>query len=334
VTSSPTINPSQAWANPVTITSASTNAGTAIAVSNGTAFLAYLGIDNKVYCEGYTSGSWNPLTNPSVSGTSSGLGVGIYNGYPSIGFNASTSGDDVLAYSGSSWSQLSAGYVPNSSNSGACAYAMDNSGNSYMAFAVGAAVYVEEYTGGSWTGGKIGTDSNGSVSQISLTVDTNGTPYVGWVDTAGYLYTSEDVSGSWTTPTMPNSGISAQYLSLFASNGNLFMAFVGRSDFYIYTMQYSGGSWSSPLKSNYYTQATVALSVFNGNPYFAFSDGANGGTLSVAGYNGSWSDLGSTGLTPSQLSSLAPGFCIDGNGNMYVSYTYYGSSQIVVSEYH
>lgn len=209
-----------------------------------------------------------------------------------------------------------------------------------------------KYEGGAWisVGGDI---SEGRVSDLTLTFDASGRPYVAYTDYTNTIAQSATVKyfngSSWVTIGQNFNDVRVVYNSLIFDADNRLTIFsmnnvaggaIPRRGLNIST--YNGASWTSnqtiPVRTLTNTYNPIPK-VYNGALYLALYDFANdSGTFSVYKYqSGTWTSLGE-GLRSELATALNYydlDMAIDSKGNIHVIAieTIEGATKIVVHKY-
>jgi hypothetical protein len=260
--------------------------------------------------------SWQPLGSPGFSaGNTQDESLFVYNGTPYVAYtdytypsadNPNTGKATVMMYTGTVWQP-----VGNPGFSAGAAYQESlvvHDGTPYVAYSDGAndgKATVMMYTGTVWQ--PVGNPgfSDGGAWYESLFV-YEGTPYVAYADDTKSRKATvmKFTGGSWEPVGNPgfSGGISEGGISLFIDDGTLYVAYTDDDTFYrkATVMKFTGGSWE-PVGNPGFSDGQaeyVSLSVYNGVPYVAYQDWANGLRTTVMKYtDNSWKPVGHPGIS-------------------------------------
>ncbi len=178
-----------------------------------------------------------------------------------------------------------------------------------------------KYTNNAWT--NIGTFiSNGAASSEDMTVDSSGTPYIGYYSHYDSCATDRGtiskyngsswsvvggacVYGSWIYDVSARASSNAVYVLYRALNGKGYV--VKTTD---------GSTWTTlggtSISTSTMSATRNSLFIYNNVPYVVFNDAANSSKLSVVRFNGSsWEYVGSPGFSIS--SSRTPSIYVYNN---------------------
>jgi hypothetical protein len=215
-----------------------------------------------------------------------------------------------MYYNGSSWVTLgNPGFSADEADY--ISLAIYTNGTPYVAFRDCSTLYsnvtVMYYNGTSWlTLGPQFTNSTGSACFTSLTLDSNGVPYVAYgqglsgVGNGGGYEVIRYNGSSWVSLFQGLGGPAGQP-SLVFNNGTLYLACSdGGSSNQAIVMYYNGSHWYPLGNPDFSAGGTTGVSIaFNGNtPYVAYSDYVANSNATVMYYNGtSWVSLGKPGFS-------------------------------------
>jgi hypothetical protein len=257
---------------------------------------------------------WSEMSAPVYPGPSTNSSIvvgGFSNVYVFFSDTANGGKGTVVSSYGTNWNTVSSADF----TAGGTAYnsiALDNSGNVYVA-------YQDQANSNRITVMKNATDTNSwinvgmpgfssiNANYVSLAIDSSGTPYVAFEDSAfaSKATVMKFSGGAWITI---GSGIStgAAYSTSLAvdSSGNLFLGYEdGANSNKATVLEYTAGSWSTVGAAGFSAGAVqyVSMKVSPGNvPYIAYEDSANSGKATVQKYSGAWSVVGVAGFSAGQ----------------------------------
>ena len=335
------------WGSPVALTGASSNNKPALAVFNSQLYLAYTGTDDNVYVctasnvaafgspaqvDGTTS---NSLAGPSLA-AAGGL-LTLFFTQPNLTIWMVSSSD------GSTWgtpTQLPSGYIastPNVANTAVAVY-QDNVYLAFSAYLTGSGYHLGIGHANVWAEGgegPFGTPkyyATGLVgSSLSMAASTANGPCIAWQQPNGQ-------SVVWAEFATSNSAFSVAASSppaLAVVNGELLLAYATpQANPSLISLRAAWNpSWNAPsfglwnVPGYNITQGTCsALTVFNGQPFMAYTDANN--TINVCSSANGGQTWGSptvlTGLTTAQPPALAVF-----NGQLVLAYTGSGNTLYV-----
>jgi hypothetical protein len=220
--------------------------------------------------------------------------------------------------------------------------ALNSSGTPYVAFSecmdVTCSVTearVKKFSGSNWIQVGDGTISSGAASDLSLAIDSSGTPYVAFSDNAdGGRASVKKFNGTeWVlVGGEAISGSSASEISLaIDSSGTPYVAVVACSgvsacfsdEAEAKVVKLTGGVWadvggvSFPAAQAMFVRLAVADST---NVYVAFSDQNNGDRANVMRFNGTaWVQVGGDAVSSGAASDIS--LALDGNDRPYVVFS-------------
>ena len=161
--------------------------------------------------------------------------------------------------------------------------------------------------------------SAGQADYTSLAFAPDGTPYVAYSNSSGFVTVKKFNSNGYTWDDVGSPGFStdvASYTSLaFAPNGTPYVAYQDATN-NATVMMFNGTSWSTvgSIGSGVTSYVSLAFAP-DGTPYVAYQN--NGGSAAVMKFSGgSWSAAG-TGLTGI---ATYPSLAIAPDGTMYLTY--------------
>jgi hypothetical protein len=304
------------------------------------------------------TGSWNVLGTTNFSnGEADDVSMAIGpDGTPYVAYSddANSGGITVMKYTGSAWTvvgtaDFSDGQVSSTS------IAISSTGTPYVAYDINGAcratqnpleacgLEVAEFTGGSWipVGSSDLSQLGQQASNVSLALDSTGTPYVAYQDmkSNGQASVIEFDGQNWDTVGNPDfSTGSADSISLaIDSTGTPYVAYSDMGNSGLTTVmkyQSSGGakhsgSWTqvgSTVSTGQSIWVSLAISS-TGTPYVAYEASSCSGmgmcasptrNLYVSELDGSnWNPLGTTNITNPSFLSLA----LDSSGTPYLAYS-------------
>jgi len=333
---------------------------TSLALDSDTPYVAYSDFSNggKATVEKFDGSTWSVVGSQGFSTngayyTSLAIGPG---GAPYVAYQdtANSFKLTVKSFNGSSWQDagnpdFSAGEadVPT--------LAMGPSGVPvpYVAYSdntKGHRATVQNLSAGAWSPVGPAGFSSGAVHVVSLAIDSNGTPYIAYIqvsdwknDTSGTLIVEKFVKSSWSVV-----GTAASV----ATNARVPVLAIGPSD--VPYVAYEDAAASDKATVEKYNSAsqtweTVGSRDFTagavkdpsfaidgtGTPYLAYADGVRNHKATVEKFNGTdWVYVGSPGFTPGAAAydSLA----LDSTGIPYLAYqdsTAQGNSKATVQRY-
>ncbi len=203
--------------------------------------------------------------------------------------------------------------------------AIDSQDNIYIAYGQENGLTLQRYNGSTWE--VLSTIEGEVLGGVSLTLDSNGTPYVSYTtgNSPAPLSVVKYEGGNWVS--VGNTGLYGDYLnpSILKFDSNNVLYLYDQTPSYNnggYISKYENGAWST-IKN--FDNSTEVLSLaFDpaGIPYVAYNEGTR---LKVDKYEGStWEPVGTTeselGLNKfNQISSFV-GIAFDTKGTPYVAY--------------
>jgi streptogramin lyase len=200
------------------------------------------------------------------------------------------------------------------------AFAVDSSGNIYLAGEFNNLVYKETLSGGAYTESAIPTSALNAPQGIA--VDGSGNMYI--ADTNNHRVLKETLSsgGNYTESTLPTSTYSPYGIAVDGS-GNVYIADPGAVD--------SGNQqvWMEKFSAGGYTESTVPNSAAvptgvavdgSGNVYITDENRVLKETLSAGTYTET--------TLPTNTNDGPEAVAVDGNGNVYIPYAYSVGSEI------
>ncbi len=327
-TNTPTDTPTPSWKN---VGNAGFSAGEAkypsLSVYNEIPYISYTDYANDGKCTVmmYNGSTWNPVGNPGFSSFPIGPTTSLYvsNGIPYVAYVEN--GITVKMYNGTNWVTVG---NENFSPAGAdhpSLYVYNET--PYVAFqdmSVDGKCTVMMFDGTNWVNlGKSGV-SGGDIAVASLYV-YNGIPYVAYADdyAHGHKATVMMYNGtSWAA--VGSIGSSATYVSLYIYEGTLYVAYDDYANGQKATVKmYNGTNWVTVGNAGFSSgQAgiwpSVGLYIYDGTPYLAYTDYANGQKATVMKFDGTnWMTVGDTGFSAGQVWALDLSVS---NGIPYVGY--------------
>ncbi len=274
------------------------------------------------------TGTTGTVTNVTAAGdnaydvTISGGDLANVSGTITLGFARGQTITDAAGnpldpiFSSSYWGLLGPGNFTSQFSYGA-SMTIDNQGTTYVAFNDGlnaGKATVMKFDGTSWMNVGDAGISAGSVDSISITTDQNGTPYIAFRDNGndGKATVMRFNGTGWEA--VGNPGFTASeiaYSSLVISaSGTPYLAFqnsnyMSAGDGKATVMVFNGTTWETVGNASFTAGSATHGSLFVDyyeKPYFAFSDGANGGkasvmTLSGTGGEAQWVAVGDPGFS-------------------------------------
>ena len=173
--------------------------------------------------------------------------------------------------------------------------------------------------------------SSGYASYNCIQVDSNGTPYIAYIDTSlGYEIFVKKFDGvSWVNVGNPGFAPSPVYgVSLdLDSAGKPYVAISLDSIYTLQVMQYDGSNWQNvggTISTGYSYEVTLKVNR-QGEPYVAFTNYANNGAANVMKFNGiNWVNVGAPDFTTTSVFFLS--FTLDLNDIPYVAFNDPGNS--------
>jgi hypothetical protein len=222
--------------------------------------------------------------------------------------------------------------------------ALDSSGYPYVAYAdptqYGQAS-VAHWNGSSWS--VVGTPgfSIDQAFSIELAVDSSNTPYVAFAGADAHMTVMDWNGTDWVyvggQQFIMSDNIAGPSIAI-SSSGTPWVTYIDETiGNYPAGSYWNGTEWVQVFPTGEAARssngASVALDT-SGNPYVAYADSAAGGQKLTVMHlvSGSWSLVGSPGISASQISSV-PSIATDSSGNPYVVYADFSQSNKATVQY-
>jgi hypothetical protein len=186
--------------------------------------------------------------------------------------------------------------------------------------------------------------STGRADYPQLFISNNGTPYAAYSDYSNNeLLTVMAMNGSTWSPVGSADFTGGAYLSsLYVYNNTPYVTFQTGVNATGPTMvvTYNGSAWVTLGSPNFSSASEPCLSGYNGTPYLAFLDTANGNNIIVMDYTaGAWATVGNADFAGGNENYLSldatsgtpyVAFCDNNNGSMATVMKYNGSAWVNV----
>jgi len=174
--------------------------------------------------------------------------------------------------------------------------------------------------------------STGRVDDISLAIDSTGTPYIAYEDWAngGKATVMKYTGGSWQTVGMAgfSAGLACFVSLAIDSMGTPYVAYEDYGNASKATvMKYTGGSWQTVGTAGFSLgQAAYASLAIDrtGTPYVAYQDGSYAMATVMKYTDGSWQMVGTAGFSAGRVREIS--LAIDSRGAPYVAYEDWANS--------
>jgi uncharacterized protein YgiM (DUF1202 family) len=270
-----------------------------LAISSGTPYVAYN--VNGGYVVKYVNGAWSRLPEVRPGNYPADMTLKIYNGTLYAGYLDALFDHDygyatVDKYNGTYWPRM--GDVASAGSATDMSMDLYN-GTPYVACTDQHNLIVKKFSGSAWASvGTTGIVYAGDAKNTVLKVDAaTGTLYVAFtISSSKNIYVYQYSGGAWTAVGEPIMTTATAPRPTMAVNGG--KVYVGAID-NVYVSD--GGAWQAlgnPAASSSYGDMVL----YNGTPYYVFSDSQNENRLTLKKYTGSaWENVGpaaSPGSTP------------------------------------